>query len=132
MECFGNNINIDRVSLNNFVTNILQNKVRPGSVGSWSNVKEDITQEKWNNIVIELSRIEGCDKLVKVFSQGEDTILFVTTENTTKYFKYVNQKYLDTMEKEDIFYNLVILDTEELESWISNTNSITYWEKWNV
>lgn len=86
---------------------------------------------KWTEVVKEISKLKGCRKILKTKISGEESIVFISNETSTKFISQINDEYFNVMEKVDFFFNFMILTEEEFIK--LNCNDVEmFWENSNA
>lgn len=129
MEYFVNNSHKNRIEIAGFVRQALRNRPATNSlIGSWSEVSEEDGKTNWDDIIFRLSQIEGCKKIIKTISNGEEFILFLCEDTSTKNIRKINKEYSKLLDDIDVYFGLLVLNESEFECWKDNDNNIVYWE----
>lgn len=124
-----NNYNMERNLINKFVKDLLEDRKNSNLDENWQSSSQEESQ--WNEIAKKLSEVSECEKIIKTEIDCKDIILFVSPNSSTVYADLVMQKYFDLLCQVSDYFELIIVNNDELSRWAGNENNVVYWEKNN-
>lgn len=124
-----NNYNMERNLINKFVKDLLEDRKNSNLDENWQSSSQEESQ--WNEIAKKLSEVSECEKIIKTEIDCKDIILFISPNSSTVYADLVMQKYFDLLCQVSDYFELIIVNNDELSRWAGNENNVVYWEKNN-
>lgn len=122
-----NNYNMEKNLINKFVKELLEDKKNKNLDESWQSSSQEESQ--WTEIAKKLSEVSECQRIIKTEIDSKDIILFVSPNSSTEYTDLVMKKYFDLLCQVSNYFELIIVNNDELSRWIGNENNVVYWEK---
>ncbi|MDB2045644.1 hypothetical protein PM021_05965 [Clostridium perfringens] len=122
-----NNYNMEKILINKFLKELLEGKKNNNLDESWQSSSQE--QSQWTEIAKKLSEVSECQRIIKTEIDSKDIILFVSPNSSTEYTDLVMQKYFDLLCQVSNYFELIIVNNDELSRWIGNENNVVYWEK---